>query len=79
MAVGTIPNAHQLDLLHMTQHQIEAHVNHMDLLCLMVITNSVRPDSEDTINQLQHKCAPSTSPLECAVLFLTVAIGAVLS
>ena len=54
MAVGTIHHAHQLDLMHMTQQQVEAQVTHMDLLCLMVLTNSVRPDSEDTINQLQH-------------------------
>lgn len=54
MAVGTIHNVHQLDLLHMTQQQIEAHVTHMDLLCLMVLTNNIRPDSEETIQQLQH-------------------------
>ena len=54
MAVGTIHNAHELDLLHMTQQQIEAHVSHMELLCLLVLTNNIRPDSEDTIHQLQH-------------------------
>ena len=70
MAVGTIQHAHQLDLLHMTQQQIEAHVIHMDLLCLMVLTNSIRPDSEDTISQLQHGCAQSQllCTLCCAML-----------
>ena len=72
MAVGTIHNAHQLDLLHMTQQQIEAHVIHLDLLCLMVLTNSIRPDSEDTIHQLQHECAHWRRPavLCCAELEL---------
>ena len=71
MAVGTIQHAHHLDLMHMTQQQIEAHVVHLDLLCLMVLTNSIRPDSEDTISQLQHGCAQSAyllCMLCCAVL-----------
>ena len=75
MAVGVIEHAHQLDLLHMTQQQIEAHVVHMDLLCLMVLTNSIRPDSEDTISQLQHGCVLPrymSCLLCCAVLCCAV-------
>ena len=53
MAVGLIPNVDQLDLLHMTQQQVEAHVTHMELQCLMILTNNIRPDSKITISQLQ--------------------------
>ncbi len=53
MAVGVIPDVHQLDLLRMTQQQVEAHVTHMELLCLMVLTNNIRPDSKSTITELQ--------------------------
>lgn len=54
MAVGVIPNVTQLDLVHMTQRQVEAHVTHMELLCLMVLTNNIRPDSKETISELQE-------------------------
>ncbi len=53
IAVGVIPDVHQLDLLRMTQQQVEAHVTHMELLCLMVLTNNIRPDSKSTITELQ--------------------------
>ncbi|KAL0023496.1 hypothetical protein WJX79_002152 [Trebouxia sp. C0005] len=53
MAVGTIPDVHQLDLLRMTQQQVEAHVTHMELLGLMVLTNNIRSDSKSTITELQ--------------------------
>jgi len=36
------------------QHRVvEAHVTHMELLCLMVLTNNIRPDSKSTITELQ--------------------------
>ena len=54
MAVGVIPNVTQLDLVHMTQQQVETHVTHMELLCLMVLTNNIRPDSKETISELQE-------------------------
>lgn len=53
LAVGLIPDVHNMDLVRMTQQQVEAHVTHMDLLCLVVLTNNVRPDSKETISQLQ--------------------------
>ena len=53
MAVGVMPQLHHMDLLHMTQQQVEAHVTHLELLCLMVLTNNIRPDSKETISQLQ--------------------------
>ena len=36
LAVGIIPDVHNMDLLRMTQQQVEAHVTHMQLLCLVV-------------------------------------------
>ena len=54
MAVGVIPDVHLLDLPHMSQQQVEAHVTHMELLCLMVLTNNVRPDSKATVSELQE-------------------------
>ena len=53
MAVGIVPNVHQLDLSRMSQQQVAAHATGFDLLCLIVLTNHVRPDSKDTITQLQ--------------------------
>ncbi len=53
MAVGVIPDVHELDLLRMTQQQVEAHVTHMELLCLMVLTNNIRLDSKSTMTELQ--------------------------
>ena len=53
MAVGIIPQAAQLSLVHMTQQQVEAHAINMQLLCLVVLTNNVRADSQAAIAQLQ--------------------------
>lgn len=52
-AVGVIRDVYKLDLQRMTQHQIEACATHMQLLCLVVLTNSVRQDSRQTISQVQ--------------------------
>ena len=49
MAVGVIPNVHSLDLSRMTQHQIEGCAVNMELLSLVVTTNSVREDSKSTM------------------------------
>ena len=54
MAVGTIPNVHQLDLSRMSQQQVSAHATGFELLCLIVLSNHVRPDSRDTLTQLQE-------------------------
>ena len=54
MAVGVIPDVHRLDLLRMTQQQVEAHVTHMELLCLVVLTNNIRRDSKRTLTELQE-------------------------
>lgn len=53
VAAGVITNIHSLDLLRMTQQQIEANASDMRLLGLVVLTNSVREDSMATIHQLQ--------------------------
>lgn len=53
-AVGVVHHAHQLDLPRMTQQQIEAAATDMQLLGLVVLTNSVRDDSRDTISQVQE-------------------------
>ncbi len=54
MAVGVIPQMHRLDVQHMSQQEVEARATHMDLLCLLALTNNIRPDSKDTITQLQE-------------------------
>ena len=53
VAVGVIPGVYQLDLPRMTQQQIEACAIDMELIALIVLTNSVRADSKDTISQVQ--------------------------
>jgi len=52
-AVGIIRELHKLDLACMTQQQVESCATHMQLLCLVVLTNSVRTDSRQTISQIQ--------------------------
>lgn len=54
MAVGVIPQAAKLSLVHMTQQQVEAQAINMQLLCLVVLTNNIRIDSKATITQLQE-------------------------
>ena len=54
MAVGMIPDAAKLSLVHMTQQQVEASAVNMHLLCLVVLTDNVRPDSKATVTQLQE-------------------------
>ena len=57
MAMGTIRNASELNLAHMTPQQVEASASNMRLLSLIVLTNNVRPDSSETIAHLQDGCA----------------------
>lgn len=52
-AAGVIRDADKLDMLRMTQQQVEACATNMQLLCLVVLTNSVRKDSRQTISELQ--------------------------
>lgn len=54
MAVGVIPKAASLNLVHMTQQQVEASAINMHLLCLLVLTNNIRSDSKATITHLQE-------------------------
>lgn len=55
MAVGVIPKAAKLNLVQMTQQQIEASAVNMQLLSLVVLANNVRSDSKATITQLQDR------------------------
>ena len=52
-ALGSISHVHKKQLPRMTQQQVEACATDMQLLSLIVLTNSVRQDSRDTISQLQ--------------------------
>lgn len=53
LAVGIIPDVHKVDLLRLTQEQVEVCAMPLDLLSLVVLTNSVREDSKETIRQVQ--------------------------
>ncbi len=52
-AAGVIPDVPKMDLLQTTQQQVEACAMDLELLSLTVLTNTVREDSKDTINQVQ--------------------------
>ena len=54
LAVGLVPNVHQLDVSRMTQQQVQEQATDFALLGLIVLTNRVRPDSRDTIVELQQ-------------------------
>ena len=55
MAVGIIPNTQALELTQMTQQQIESAASDLELLSLVVLANSIRQDSKDTISELQDR------------------------
>ena len=52
-AIGVIPDVDQLDLPRMTQQQVESCALSIQLSALVVLTNSVRQDSRQTISQVQ--------------------------
>lgn len=60
MAVGVIPKVANLDLVSMSQQQIEAQAVDIQLLALLILTNHVRPDSKPTIAELQEGYASLT-------------------
>ena len=60
-AVGVIPDVHQLDLPRMTQQQVESCAVNIQLSALVVLTNSIRQDSKDTISQVQDGYAARPS------------------
>ena len=73
MAVGVIPKAAKLSLVHMTQQQVEAGAINMHLLCLLVLTNNIRSDSKATITQLQEGyvlCSPTSSKCRKGMCFI---------
>ncbi len=53
-AVGVIRGVHKLDIACMTQQQVESCATQMQLLSLVVLTNSLRTDSRQTISQIQE-------------------------
>lgn len=59
LAVGILPNLAALDLPRMSQQQLEKHCSQIDLLALVVLTKHVRPDSKDTVAQLQQGYSPA--------------------
>ena len=54
MAVGTLPKPDEADLSKLSMQQLEMQCSRIELLALVVLTNHVRPDSKDTITQLQE-------------------------
>ena len=55
LAAGTIKHFSRLNVSSLTLQQAEAAVSHMSLVGVMVVTNQLRPDSRDTIAELQDK------------------------
>ena len=71
MAVGVLPDVDQLDLPHMSLSDIEAQAQQLELLCLVVLSNQIRPDSKDTITQLQQGYALIASIVIWCCLLMT--------
>ncbi|DBB06818.1 TPA: hypothetical protein ACH3X3_009479 [Trebouxia sp. C0006] len=53
LAAGTVKHFSRLNASSLTLQQAEAAVSHMSLVGVMVVTNQLRPDSRDTIAELQ--------------------------
>ncbi|DBA85716.1 hypothetical protein WJX77_011623 [Trebouxia sp. C0004] len=75
VAVGFIPDVNQLDLPRMTQQQVEAAVINLQLLGLVVLANSVRPDSKDTITQVQNGSGVRTMMITGDYHHTAIAVG----
>ena len=60
-AVGVIPHARALDFTQMIRQEVESAATHLELLCLVVLTNSIREDSKDTIREVQERCVCPSS------------------
>ena len=56
IAVGIIPHARALDFTQMIRQEVESVATHLELLCLVVLTNSIREDSKATIREVQERC-----------------------
>lgn len=53
MAVGTLPQLKDADLPQLSQQQLEMQCSQIELLALVVLTDHLRPDSRETVSQLQ--------------------------
>ena len=66
IAVGVIPDAHAQDFSQMVRHEIESAATNLELLCLVVLTNNIREDSQDTIREVQERCSAAVKTFpEC--------------
>ena len=55
LAVGVIPGVANLDIMHMSQGQVEASAQALQLLGLIVLSNPIKADSKQIINELQDR------------------------
>ena len=55
LAVGKLPHVHELDLIYMSQQQVEAQAEGFQLLGLIVVANQIRQDSKTAVLQLQQR------------------------
>lgn len=55
LASGNIKHISEYDVSSLSLQQAEAAVKHISLLGIIVVTNQLRPDSRDTIHQLQDE------------------------
>ena len=55
LARGVLRGREREALTCMGQEQLEAQVERFELVGLLVLSNHLRPDSKDTIHQLQHQ------------------------
>ena len=53
--MGIIRGVHQEALTHMSKQQLQQHAERFELLGLLVLSNHLRPDSKDTITELQQQ------------------------
>lgn len=55
LAVGVLPRLSKLDVHRLSQKQLEKHATKLELLGLIVLTNPIKPDSRNTVTELQDK------------------------
>lgn len=55
LAVGVLPKVSQLDVQRLSQQQLEKRAHKLELLGLVVLTNPIKPDSRNTVTELQDK------------------------
>lgn len=77
VASGALSNVSPAELAGMDQQQAEARCGPLDLLALQVLSNRLRPSSQQTVTHLRDRCVTCAwTPLLPCVLWVCTSVSA---